>query len=65
MTARTLDDKVRVHVWLNKRDLERIAVMYPRMGQSEVIRTIVKKTLDAADAQAARGRRVPQVEVEI
>lgn len=65
MTQRTLDGKRRVHLWMNVRDLERIAVAYPRMKQSEVIRKIVKSVLDAQEAQAGRQRRVPQVEVEI
>jgi hypothetical protein len=65
MTQRTLDGKKRVHLWMNIRDLERIAVAYPRMKQSEVIRTIVKKTLDALEAQAGKSRKIPHAEMEL
>lgn len=57
MTQRTLDDKVRVHLWLNKHDLERIRVAFPKQKQSEVIRTLVKKILDVMEADAARKRK--------
>lgn len=62
VTQRSLDDKIRVHVWLHKKDLERIAVAFPKQKQSEVIRTMVRKVLDTMEAQAGKARRVLVVE---
>lgn len=57
MSQRTLDDKVRAHVWLNRHDLDRIAIFFPKQKQSEVVRTLLKKVLDIMEADAGRKRR--------
>ncbi len=57
VTQRSLDDKIRVHLWLKKKDLDRIATAFPKQKRSEVVCTMVSKVLDAMDAQAGRSRK--------
>lgn len=61
------EEKVRVHCWIYKRDVERLDSLWgATVGRSKAICTIIRSTLNTIDAKAQQSAKtLPAVEIDL